>query len=147
MSDIFINHLYRENDYKMTKQQVTNEISAGRLAPITKCQPTKTNDCRCLCPICDYYYRTINETTCCHSPICTECYAATCGGICIFCRNKTFSVKGNLTHDQLAFKEEIDEALVDIIEKFPQHKEDIINFYNCGVSVEDICTTLGAISE
>lgn len=40
--------------------------SSGRLDPIGK------HDLEC--PICFLYYKVVNSSTCCHQPICTECY-------------------------------------------------------------------------
>lgn len=146
MSSIFINHMYK--NYKMSENDVNNEIRAGRLAPISMRTDEKTSTNNCYCPICYSFYPRINETMCCKKPICTECHAATCSGDCIFCRQR-LQIRGNITYNQLTDRDEvpdnIPEPIRNLVNKFPKQKDMIIEFFNCGVSVCDIESTLASI--
>lgn len=85
--------------YQWTGKEIEKLTEAHILTPIQNGSSEKTDENQVYCQICYCYYPKINETRCCHSSICTECYAACVNRIqseCPFCRAIGFTVMPNL---------------------------------------------------
>lgn len=98
--------IYKTHQYNWTGEQVAYNIRHSKVTPILPYSKERTDQKKCFCEICYFYYEQINETTCCNHPICTECLAAVVESppnqqVCPFCRAQQFRIRPNRSYHQL----------------------------------------------
>ncbi|KAJ5070789.1 protein sip5 [Anaeramoeba ignava] len=99
---------------KWNENTVKKRIFKKELAPLYPPESNKTETTREECPICFYFYPTINLTNCCQHSICSECFLQitpnepTKDNLCPFCQKPNFTVKytGNRPKEEVLREEE-----------------------------------------
>ena len=89
------------NNYKWTPKEICQAVRESKITPLYEGEFDETPKNNIFCETCYLYYPRINQTTCCHHQICSECLAAliefdTNKRKCPFCRSNSLTVLPNI---------------------------------------------------